>query len=614
MFDIKKFNQTKKGNTRYIRRLKALRSDGIDTQFIEKTVAEAVSKLNSGVNSFVIYGDPQSGKTEMMIALTAKLLDLGHQIVVILVKDDVTLQEQNLNRFARSGIDPTPRSFAEVIEPSVRIGNKEWIIFCKKNPYDLEKLISKIGGEEGKIVIDDEADYATPNSKITKDEKTRINELVGELLGDNWIYIGVTATPARLDLNNTFENANDNWVCFPPHDSYTGQDAFFPIDLKVPLKYKIKTLPDKYDNPAYLREALLSYFVNVGYLNVEVNDRETNYCMLIHTSGRKVDHSGDYKLVLSVFNALRNPDDNNYEKYVKQIWEIAKKRYGTSKIANKITSYVIENVSRNKVVVMNSDTDKANIDFSTATDPVSIFTIAIGGNIVSRGVTFKNLLSMFFTRDVKNKIQQDTYIQRARMFGERGKYLQYFELTIPEKLYLDWHRCFVFHRLALESVKSGNAPVWLEDKKIRAVSPASIDKTTVAMDSGEMSFEIFDYKADIEDIVKREPKKSLEKLKILQKRLNSGLPAYLVGFIQQFSPDGNTSLAIHRSASISNYKDADKKNIVRSRGLIGANELEKTKYPHAVHHIKIFYSEEKKARLFYRYVGNIKFLKNLKKL
>lgn len=614
MFDIKKFNQTKKVNERYVRRIKALKSDGIDTQFIEKTVAEAVGKINLGVTSFVIYGDPQSGKTEMMIAVTAKLLDLGHSIVVVLVKDDVTLQTQNLNRFARSGIDPTPRSFAEVIEPNVKIGKKQWVIFCKKNPYDLEKLILKIGGEEGKIIIDDEADYATPNSKVTKDEKTKINELIGELLGDKWIYIGVTATPARLDLNNTFENANENWVCFPPHDSYTGQDVFFPIDLKTPLKYKIKTLPDKYDNPAYLREAVLSYFVNVGYLNSEVNDEETNYCMLIHTSGRKVDHSGNYKLVLNLFNALGNEDDKNYEKYVKQIWEIAKKRYGTSKSADKVTSYIIDNVSRNKVVVMNSDTDKANIDFSTATDPVSIFTIAIGGNIVSRGVTFKNLLSMFFTRDVRNKIQQDTYIQRARMFGQRGKYLPYFELTIPEKLYLDWHRCFVFHRLALESVKSGNAPVWLEDKKIRAVSQTSIDKTTVAMDSGEMSFDIFDYKAEIGDIVNKETIKSLGKLKMLQKRLNGGLPAYLVSFIEQFSPDGNNSLAIHRPADISNYSDADKKNIVRPRGLIGTNEQEPKKYPHAVHHIKIFYNEKKKARLFYRHVGSIKFLKNLRKL
>jgi DNA replication protein DnaC len=68
MFDINKFKEVKSDNTRYIRRLEALVSEGKDTQHIEKTLAEALNNLETGVNSFVIYGDPQSGKTEMMIA------------------------------------------------------------------------------------------------------------------------------------------------------------------------------------------------------------------------------------------------------------------------------------------------------------------------------------------------------------------------------------------------------------------------------------------------------------------------------------------------------------------------------------------------------------------
>ena len=40
-------------------------------------VDSAVANIEDDQKSFVIYGEPQSGKTEMMIALTAKLLDLG---------------------------------------------------------------------------------------------------------------------------------------------------------------------------------------------------------------------------------------------------------------------------------------------------------------------------------------------------------------------------------------------------------------------------------------------------------------------------------------------------------------------------------------------------------
>jgi hypothetical protein len=71
-------------------------------------------------------------------------------------------------------------------------------------------------------------------------------------------------------------------------------------------------------------------------------------------------------------------------------------------------------------VVLNSERDRTAAG-DNATEPSSPFTIIIGGNIVSRGVTFPNLLTMFFTRNVRHKLQQDTYIQRARMFGARGE-------------------------------------------------------------------------------------------------------------------------------------------------------------------------------------------------
>jgi len=613
MFDINKFKEVKSDNTRYIRRLEALVSEGKDTQHIEKTLAEALNNLETGVNSFVIYGDPQSGKTEMMIALAAKLLDLGHRIIVIILKDDVQLLNQNLERFASSGINPTPKTFAEVIDPNVQISNNQWIIFCKKNSNDLKKLVNKIGHIPGKVIIDDEADYATPNAKINKKEKTRINDLVGKLLGDNWTYIGVTATPARLDLNNTFENANDKWVYFHPHESYTGQDDFFPVDLKSTPKFELIFLPDKYDDPSYLRDALFRYFLKVAYLNIRVNRKEKNYCMLIHTSGKKVDMSEDYRQVTKIFNTLADQNDKNYEKYVEKMWHVAEKRYDAS-TANALTRYILENISRNKIVVMNSDTDRKNINFAAATNPAALFTIAIGGNIVSRGITFINLISMFFTRDVKHKIQQDTYIQRARMFGEREGYLPYFELTIPERLYVDWHRCFIFHRLSLDSIKSGNIPIWLEDRRVRAVAPTSIDRTTVSMDSGEMSFNLFDYTTEIETIVNDENIISIDKLKKLQKTLGlEYIPDYLITFIERFSPDGKNSLAIHHSTDISKRSDVDQERIARPRGLVGTNEQEKNKYPHAIHHIKIFYNSAKKARVFYRYVADVKFLKNLRR-
>ena len=189
---------------------------------------------------------------------------------------------------------------------------------------------------------------------------------------------------------------------------------------------------------------------------------------------------------------------------------------------------------------------------------MSLFTIIIGGNIVSRGVTLDNLLGMFFTRDVKHKIQQDTYIQRARMFGSRGDYLRFFELTIPESLYLDWQRCFVFHRLALEAIRDGlGSLVWLSDHRIAAVANSSIDRSTVDLDRGEMSFALFPFKPDV-DAIAKSPGPSLAKLDRLADALGpTAFPDYLRKYIKRVCPNGDASVVIHPSSDISNQNDVD---------------------------------------------------------
>src|SRR5581483_4764490 len=244
------------------------------------------------------------------------------------------------------------KKFSEVLPPEVTIGEHQWVIFCKKNSKDLQKLLEKIDGHPNRVIIDDEADYATPNSKINKKEKSKINELTGRLIGEEGTYIGVTATPARLDLNKTHKNQNENWIDFPPHSNYTGQGVFFPVSIDD-LPYSLKFLPDTGDDPKYLREAFFSFMVNVAYLNKFINEKERNYSMLIHTSSKKADHSVDYKQVVKLFEALRDDQNSSHEDYFKRIWDISNDRYPGH--ANDITRYVLDNCDRNNLVVMNSD-------------------------------------------------------------------------------------------------------------------------------------------------------------------------------------------------------------------------------------------------------------------
>ncbi len=609
MFDFGKIVDGSKGvkSDSYRRTIERLIIKGLAVQHIESTVEMVVNNLQAGKRSFVIYGEPQSGKTEMMISLTAKLLDEGYRYIVVLMNDSIVLLDQNLARFKKAGLNTVPVSYKELLDTTVKIESQSRIIFSKKNASDLKKLLELTRKIDNLVVIDDEADYATPNSKINKNEKSRINDLTGALL-EKGIYIGVTATPARLDLNNTHLNEPEYWIDYPTHPNYTGQDVFFPTDMSETSKFNLELLPDENDDIKYLRKAVLSFLVNSSYLNI--SREEHPYTMLIHTSGKKEDHTEDFKDVSAIITSLSDPDNKKYMPTYEYLWELARTKYPGYE--DQITSFIMAKIESHYLAVMNSDHDPGN---SVAGDPPSPFTFIIGGNSISRGVTFNSLISMFFTRDSKHSIQQDTYIQRARMFGSRGDVLSHFELYIPKQLYAVWRRAFIFHRLSLQSRKNGNGiPVWHEGMRVKVAANNSIDNSSVTFDKGEMSFEKFVYSDEIESIIISE-RSDFEKLAILMGKLPANsLPRYLIDFIHSFSGSDENSIIIHKPRTIMGMdpKNTDYAEIERARGLIAGRDLLSNAKPEASHHLFIFYNDKSEARVVYKFNENISFIKGRK--
>ena len=604
MFDISKFKGKKQNRNEYKEQLTRIQKKGQTTECIEKAVNGAVENIRENqARSFVIYGEPQSGKTEMMICLVAKLLDEGNKIIIMLINDHVELLNQNFRRFSVAGISAQLKTYDQIMDRSIKIENSNWVIFCKKNSKNLQNLIDKIGNKTNKIIIDDEADYATPDANINKEkEATAINRYVGKLLDEHSFYIGVTATPARLDLNNTYENDNENWVHFPPHRAYTGQDVFFPTESKISaIDFNLKKLPEDSDIPKYLREAFFSFLVNVAYLNTENDSDDRNFSMLVHTSAKVDDHNEDKKTIVNITQALEDENSEKYEKYIKDIWNTASERYPGK--ADTIVHYIIDNASRITPIIMNN---KSQDDPNFATDPVSPFTVIFGGNKISRGVTFPNLLSMFFARDAKHKLQQDTYIQRARMFGARKDILKYFELHIPKTLYEDWWRCFLFHRLSWSAIKEGGSPVWFADKRIAAASAASIKQSIVSVDKGEISFEVFRFTPEIQYLWSGKMDafdKLLALQKVLYEQKSQAVPRYLIDFIEK-SSHSRSNIYAHQAVNISNRKTMDDtRNIVRKKGLFGGSEI--NNHPECDHHLGIFFNDNGNARLVYRYTGGV---------
>src|SRR2546427_13024796 len=127
---------------RYKLQLDRLRAKNQQTDCIEEAVEGVTNNLPAAQSgSLVVYGDPQSGKTEMMICLTARLLDMGYKTIIHLMNDSVDLLAQNLDRFKLAGLAPSPRNSSDLAQSpldrkSTRLNSSHsqisYAVFCLK--------------------------------------------------------------------------------------------------------------------------------------------------------------------------------------------------------------------------------------------------------------------------------------------------------------------------------------------------------------------------------------------------------------------------------------------------------------------------------------------------
>lgn len=477
----------------YPLRIEALRNLGRQTKNIEDGIAATLKVLQSNERSFVVYGEPQSGKTEFMIALTCKLVDLGFETIFIVMNDNTELEGQNFDRFhSAPELNPTPVNVGQLqaMTPSELSTRKQRIIFCRKNSKILQSLIELTSKMQNRVVIDDEADFATPNAKINKADVTAINKYLGELgnldqRGDG-VYIGVTATPARLDLNNTYANKSKNWVFLDSHSNYKGRAFFFPTKKETGKgsDYKLVKLSDEGDDPKILRNAVFRFLLRTAMLNINKSSERTAYSMLIHTAGRVNDHEKDQQDVQRILGVLLNQNSEKFEQYASELLKLSEQlidEFNLDYTEIELVKFIINNIGKSEVLVINHKNDSRNV--KRACEPKALFTFAIGGNIVSRGLTFENLLTFFFSRNVKGKLQQNTYIQRARMFGNRP-YSKFFELCVPESLFEDWANCFHDHEISLRMAKAGIYQ-HIQSKRTSVIDNAAIDTKNISVENSE---------------------------------------------------------------------------------------------------------------------------------
>lgn len=360
--------------------------------------------------------------------------------------------------------------------------NQKLIIVAKKEINNLKHVISALTTtypnlkNKKIIIIDDEADFASISFHKEKEtgsiEQGKIAKQIDEIrtkveLSD---FLQVTATPYSLYLQPDDEDGDSE--LFPPkrpaftsivpiHADYVGGDYYFidseedgstassvyqevPLDELGILRANKKTkradrrsfkMEDIFNSPSakILRDSIMNFVVGACIRRLQQEEDHTNqenYSFIIHTEQSRTSHDWQ-EAVVNKFNEelvkLIKEDEPAFKLLVEKAYtNLSKSILSSGFVVPHIDTvfYSVKSALIDGMLVIqkvNSDKDvKALLDAKgqlRLRTPLNIF---IGGQILDRGITIKNLIGFYYGRNPK-KFQQDTVLQHSRMYGARSK-------------------------------------------------------------------------------------------------------------------------------------------------------------------------------------------------
>jgi len=464
----------------------------------------------------LVVGDVQSGKTASYAALICKAADAGYRMVILLTGtlENVRRQTQERLDAAFVGLDSrdflargqlkhkTPigvghidgrrfgvvftsgdndfrKTTATALNITLDAISEPVLVVTKKNKRILNSLAgwlrARNADREGHIdlpllMIDDEADNASINTRKNPDETTAINAAIRDLLGlfTRSSYVGFTATPFAnifIDPNSTGEMLGDD--LFPrdfihllePPTNYVGMDAIFSAvdpeqldsgedearlaglrtikdaDEWVPVDHKSDHVVGDFPDSLLcaLRCFLLSCAVRDLRATRGVDGREKGIhrSMLVNVSRftavqnqvasqihveleRIRQQIRLYGRLAPYQAATRSPEIETLQQVFSE--EFANVDFDWPDIL----AILHEAISPIKVQPVNQGTGAASLDYRVTDMPPGVRVIAVGGNSLSRGLTIEGLNVSYFLRNTK---AYDTLLQMGRWFGYRDGYL-----------------------------------------------------------------------------------------------------------------------------------------------------------------------------------------------
>ncbi len=456
----------------------------------------------------MVVGHVQSGKTANYTGLICKAADAGYRLIVVIAGIHNNLRNQtqaridegfigrdtgrlaHANKAQRQKIigvgNFDQREFPVSLTNTLRDFNKATattntsqigqynvpvVLVIKKNSSTLKNLIEWLKEHsvhqgtqmvsQPMLLIDDEADHASINTAYQRDEVTRINSQIRELLSlfHRCCYVGYTATPfANIFIDPDTDDETLRQDLFPRHfiigldapSNYFGAQKVF-LDGRdrhvrliddnedvFPMKHKIDASVGVL--PESLVQAVRAFIVARAIRNAR-GQQAAHASMLVNAS-RFTDVQGRLRLqIADVVDrirdavavdagkgraALKNPEIAALHLVWKQEFAGAE---GAAEDADwpAIQLRLHEVLVAARVVEVNASRRSQALDYDQGAEH-GVTVITVGGFSLSRGLTLEGLTVSYFLR---NSMMYDTLMQMGRWFGYRPGYEDLCRVWMP---------------------------------------------------------------------------------------------------------------------------------------------------------------------------------------
>jgi Z1 domain. len=454
----------------------------------------------------LILGDIQSGKTSNYIALCNKAADAGYKVVILLTGTLETLRKQTQERVDAGFIglnsrnvlqrNPEKRYIGVGLEDSSRVAYpftdilqdfsmatlqrlnftinglpEPVVLVLKKNKSvltNMETWLRTCNTDAGSdkidlpmLLIDDEADNASVNTKKEDEEATAINQCIKKILGLflRSSYVAVTATPfANIFINPDHDKDIFDIDLFPSDfiyalsspTNYIGSEEVFGVDAQYEFSViEIKDSEDCFrsdaksahivpDLPLSLRESI-AYFFLVNTIHDLKGTKTTHRSMLVNVSqyvnvqGQVYEKIGEFikslKQSIQHYAMLVEKDSlkNKNIAFLKTVWEKCELNIIAAYSWETVQHSLYSSTSPIEIRLVNQRAKQMGIerlDYEPY-EKDGLRVIAVGGNSLSRGLTLEGLCVSYFDR---NSQMYDTLMQMGRWFGYRDGYEDLFRI------------------------------------------------------------------------------------------------------------------------------------------------------------------------------------------